>query len=87
MSKCSPNGLDTGTISLAKANGNIGVGKYGNKGKGSTYGADGTVESDVWTQSDIKNSEDDFHFCIMDNPSDVVMDSTTLDNLRIPRTL
>ena len=49
-------------------------GKYVNKGKASIYIVGGTIESDGWTQSDVTNSEDDLHCCIMEHSLDVVMD-------------
>ena len=85
ISKGSSKGWDTGKSNWNSAKGkgkewqpygkcSSMKGKSGSKGKGSIDSVDGITESDGWTQSDVANSEEDNHFCIMEHSQDVVMD-------------
>ena len=88
ISKGSSKGWDTGKSNWNSAKGkgkewqpygkwSSTKGKFGSKGKGSIYSVDGITESDGWTQSDVANSEEDSHFCIMEHSQDVVTDDIT----------
>ena len=52
-------------------------GKFGSMGKGSIHSVDGIAESDGWTHSDVANSEEYSHFCIMEYSQDVVTNDIT----------